>query len=173
MIDVGRGDLTPPCKWAVTAKRQGGVKTVPCRLPVRLHCRCSCNGRHICRPYGLPVIFVITYGRGRGLPRPYGAVNFVCCGNRKTARRGQDLSLTPPCKWAATAKQQGGVLTVPCRLPVRLHCRDGCNGRHICRPYKLTRYIHYTIRSRAGLAPPLRSGEFCVLRQPQNGKEGS
>ena len=49
---VERGDLTPPCKWAVTAKRQGGVKTVPCRLAVRLHCRGGCNGRHLCRPYG-------------------------------------------------------------------------------------------------------------------------
>ena len=42
---------------------------------------------------GLPGIFVITYGRGRGMPRPYGVVNFVCCGNRKTARRGQYPSL--------------------------------------------------------------------------------
>ena len=31
--DVGRGDLTPPCKWAVTAKRQGGVKTPPYEQP--------------------------------------------------------------------------------------------------------------------------------------------
>ena len=26
---VGRGDLTPPGKWAAAAKQQGGVKTPP------------------------------------------------------------------------------------------------------------------------------------------------
>ena len=34
-------------------------------------------------------------------------------------------------------------------------------------PLRMTRYIRYNIRSRAGLAPPLRGGEFCVLQQPQ------
>ena len=41
------------------------------------------------------------------------------------------------------------------------------HGRHSSRAYKPTRYIRYNIRSRAGLAPPLRGGGFCVLQQPQ------
>ena len=34
------------------------------------------------------------------------------------------------------------------------------HGRHSSRAYKPTRYIRYNIRSRAGLAPPLRGGGF-------------
>ena len=30
---VGRGDPTPPEKWAITAKWQGGVKTPPYEYP--------------------------------------------------------------------------------------------------------------------------------------------
>ena len=40
------------------------------------------TGGIVAVPTSQPVIFVITYGRGRGLPRPYGVVNFVCCSNR-------------------------------------------------------------------------------------------
>ena len=53
----------------------GTVLTVPCGLPGRSICRDCCNGRHICRPYGVPVIFVIIYGCGRGMPRPYRKAN--------------------------------------------------------------------------------------------------
>ena len=28
-------------------------------------------------PTSQTIIFIITYGRGRGVPRPYGVVNFV------------------------------------------------------------------------------------------------
>ena len=34
-------------------------------------------------------------------------------------------------------------------------------------PLRSTRYVHYTIRSRAGHAPPLRDGGFCILQYPQ------
>ncbi len=37
----------------------------------------SC-GRHICRPYGVPVMFTLSFGRGRGIPRPYRAMFFYC-----------------------------------------------------------------------------------------------
>ena len=30
---VGRGDPTPPGKWAITEREQGGVKTPPYKLP--------------------------------------------------------------------------------------------------------------------------------------------
>ena len=50
-------------------------------------------------------------------------------------------------------------------LPVRLRCRDGCNGRHICRPYKPTRKFVITVKSRAGRAPPLpRVFSMCPRR---------
>ena len=45
--------------------------------------------------------------------------------------------------------------TPPCNLPGISHCRVGCNGRHICRPYKLTRKIIIAVKPRAGRAPPL------------------
>ena len=47
-------------------------------LPGRLHYPDGCNGRHICRPYGVPVIFIIKYGRGRSVPCPYCAMIFYC-----------------------------------------------------------------------------------------------
>ena len=47
-------------------------------------------------------------------------------------------------------------------LPGRLYCRDGCNGRHICRPYKPTRKSIIAVKSRAGHAPPLRGGEVLI-----------
>ena len=59
---------------------------------------------------------------------------------------------------SVTASPKGGSLS--CGLPVTSHFGYGCNGRHICRPYGLTRYIHYNIRSRAGLAPPLPGDVF-------------
>ena len=49
-------------------------------------------------------------------------------------------------------------------FPIYRNIWDGCNGRHICRPYKPTRYIHYNIRSRAGHTPPLlRKGFYCPV----------
>ena len=49
----------------------------PGGLPGRLIYRDGCGGRHICRPYGVPVLLIIIYGRGRGIPRPYRAVYFI------------------------------------------------------------------------------------------------
>ena len=52
---VGRGDPTPP--GSIKFYRNfpplvvGASIARPWRLPVRLHYRCGCNGRHICRPY--------------------------------------------------------------------------------------------------------------------------
>ena len=54
---------------------------------------------------------------------------------------------------------------VPRGLPVKSLCRDGCNGRHICRPYKPPHYIHYGIWSRAGRAPPLPRNDFLLPRR--------
>ena len=39
------------------------------------------------------MIFAESLYRGRGMPRPYGVVVILICGNRKAARRGQDPSL--------------------------------------------------------------------------------
>ena len=49
----------------------------PCGLPGKSICRDVCNGRHICRPYNQPIIFIIIYGRGRGMPRPYRAMIYI------------------------------------------------------------------------------------------------
>ena len=53
---------------------------------------------------------------------------------------------------------------VPCGLPVIPHHRDGCGGRHICRPYKSTRNVHVAVMSWAGRAPPLpRHDLYCLV----------
>ena len=39
------------------------------------------------------MIFAESLYRGRGMPRPYGVVVILICGNRKAARRGQGPSL--------------------------------------------------------------------------------
>ena len=59
----------------------------------------------------------------------------------------------------------GASLARPCGLPVRLICRDGCNGRHICRPYGPTRNITVAVLSRAGRAPPLPCNGFSPHRE--------
>ena len=51
---------------------------------------------------------------------------------------------------------------VPCGFPVRSICRDGCNGRHICRPYEPTHYIHYNIYGRErGVPRPYHAVYLC------------
>ena len=46
----------------VAAKSTGTVKTVPCGFPDSSQYPGGCNGRHICRPYGLPVIIALALG---------------------------------------------------------------------------------------------------------------
>ena len=53
---------------------------------------------------GNPVRLALASGRGRGLPRPYGVVGFVCCGNRK---------FPPHQSPAVTASPTGGSLCKP------------------------------------------------------------
>ena len=65
-------------------------------------------------PTNQTIMFALPLGRGRGMPRPYRAVVFYCPVGR-------------------------GDPTPPWRLPVISHYRCGGNGRHICRPYSLTR----------------------------------
>ena len=87
-------------------------------------------------------------GRWRGTRRmrgkcPIVAPSSVTCGDSFPQRGGSHI---------------GG-------LPVRFRCRDGCNGRHICRPYKPTRKFVITVKSRAGRAPPLpRVFSMCPRR---------
>ena len=76
-------------------------------LPLGCIFSMAATGGIYAAPTNQPVIFIIIYGRGRGLPRPCRAINFYCpvgrgdltppygefCNRRKTARRGQDPSL--------------------------------------------------------------------------------
>ena len=55
-------------------------------------------------PTNHPGIFILVYGRGLGIPRPYRAIIFCPVG------RGDP---TPPGKLVLAAKQQGGVKTPP------------------------------------------------------------
>ena len=60
----------------------------------------------------------------------------------------------------------------------RAVCPLGCITGMIARaeympPLQSTRIVVIAVKPRAGLAPPLRGSEFCMLRQPQGGKEGS
>ena len=55
--------------------KPGTHSCVPCGLPGRSIYRDGCNGRHICRPYRVPVMSLQPQNRGRGLPRPYRAIN--------------------------------------------------------------------------------------------------
>ncbi len=48
----------------------------------------------------------------------------------------------------------GASIARPRGLPVRSTCRNGCGGRHICRPYKSTRRIVIAI-----MAPAFH---FCI-----------
>ena len=50
-------------------------------------------------------MFIIIYGRGRGVPRPYGVVALYC-----PVGRGDP---TPPRSFAIAAKLHGTVKTVP------------------------------------------------------------
>ena len=56
-------------------------------------------------PTSQSVIFIIIFGRGRGIPRPYRATYFYC-----PVGRGDP---TPPGNLAVDAKLQGGVKTPP------------------------------------------------------------
>ena len=40
-------------------------------------CPLGCGGRHICRPYGYPILLLSPQSRGRGMPRPYRAMTFI------------------------------------------------------------------------------------------------
>ena len=66
-------------------------------------------------------------------------------------------------RWRGTRRMRG---ICPVVAPSSVTCGDSFPQRG--KPFgRVTRYIHYTIRLRAGRAPPLRGGEFCILRQPQ------
>ena len=69
----------------------------------------------------------------------------------------------PPHQSPAVTASPGGGSHI-CGLPVRLIYRDGCNGRHICRPYKPTHKISIATKPRAGHAPPLpRDDLYCPV----------
>ena len=95
---------------------------------------------------------VFLLPRGKALP-PWGKV-------ARFARRmrGNCPAVAPSSVTFGDSFPRGGSHTGG--FPVRSICRDGCNGRHICRPYGVPRSIHYTIRSRAGHTPPLLRNDF-------------
>ena len=66
----------------VTARRQGGVETPPYitnRKRAFFGDSFPQRGSHT---GGLPVRLALPFGRGRGMPRPYRAVNFYCPAGR-------------------------------------------------------------------------------------------
>ena len=117
---------------------------------------------------GLPVRLALPLCRGRGIPRPYRATYFYC-----PVGRGDP---TPPGSFAIT-----GNFRQVCRGRIyasRAVYPSDCIVGKIARaaympPLQATRKFFIFIRSRAGHAPPLPGGEFCMLRQLQGGKEGS
>ena len=104
---------------------------------------------HTVSRYG-PFCFILV-GEGESLRRVESAEFIVRCRevgtNLPFACRGEHCSPVAFTRWVSLT----GWLQRAAYMP----------------PLRMTRYIRYNIRSRAGLAPPLRGGEFCVLQQPQ------
>ena len=71
---------------------------------------------------------------------------------------------TPPGKIKIIPLVVGASIARPCGLPVAWQCPCDCNGRHICRPYKLTRDFCVAAKPRAGHAPPLPCDHFYCRR---------
>ena len=46
-------------------------------FPGRSICQNGCGGRHICRPYGLPVMLLLPQNRGRGMSHPAGTACLI------------------------------------------------------------------------------------------------
>ena len=83
----------------------------PWRLPVRSICRYSCTGGIYAAPTSQPILFIIIYGRGRGMPRPYRAVVFYCpVGRGDPPRRGvlQSPQISPSSVTCGDSFPQGG-----------------------------------------------------------------
>ena len=57
-------------------------------------------------PTNQTIIFIITYGRGRGVPRPYRVVFSDYCNNRKTPGTVKTVPYKPPIKENQTGKNR-------------------------------------------------------------------
>ena len=117
------------------------------------------RGRSMTAPTSQPIVFIIIYGRGRGLPRPYRAMIFYC-----PVGRGD---LTPPEKpspfggrWRGTRRMRGECPAAATNQPVSLQypqispssvtCGDSFPQRGKPKPLPLYTNFTYTLPVYAG-----------------------